>query len=300
MLQKFTSELYDLYVNSNLGLIESLKIMNKKPGKKNLRKSKGLIQETAGFLLLNLEKGNLLSNAMKACTYITFDDLYISFISMAEKTGKLKEAIIYLKEKCNRDKTNREKLISVFLYPVVVLIFAFIICIFICTYFDQENKMMILKAFFWFFIFCVGILILIKKNLGESKLYEAFLAIGFLVDSGMSISLAVECGSRILGVNSKLGKQFLIAKKRLEYGMDLQNAFCMNDAFNEAFYYADSAGNKSKVFSNIAIWMSNKYEKKRKLILSLIEPLFIVFTGVFLIILTIKFFMPFMTDFSWM
>lgn len=299
MIQKFTRELYDLFVKDNIGLVESLRIMKKKPGKRLFLQNECQIQKTADYLLKKLENGNLLSNAMKSCTYMKFDKTYISIISLAERSGNLKKSIIFLKEKFERDKENKEKMISVFIYPAVVICFAFVICVYLCTYFDKEKQFLIYRAFFAFFCFCILVVMIIKKNLEGNKLYEAFFTIGFMVDSGIDLANAVGCGSQILGIDSKLGKKFITAKERLEYGMSLENAFSFDSDFQEAFYYADQVGRKSEIFSNIAEWMSDKCKKKRNAILLLIEPLFITITGIFLLILVVNFFMPFMNDFSW-
>lgn len=300
MIQKFTKELYDLFVKDNIGLVESLRIMKKRPGKEFSGKKEKRIQKTAEFLLNRLESGNLLSNAMKSCTYLVFDETYISIISLAEKSGNLKKSITYLKEKYERENDNREKMISVFIYPLIVISFAFVICVYLGSCFDREKQLLVYKSFFLFFFICLLVVVIIRKNLNGNKIYEAFFAIGFMVDSGIDMASAVGCGSQLLGIDSKLGKKFITAKERLEYGMTLEKAFSFDSEFQEAFFFADQIGKKSEVFSNIAVWMADKCEKKRNAILLLIEPLFIAMTGIFLLILAVNFFMPFMNDFSWL
>ncbi len=76
--------------------------------------------------------------------------------------------------------------------------------------------------------------------------------------------------------------------------MDLQNAFCVrnNAELKEAFYYADAGAGKDDLFARIAAYLKSEKEKKRTVCLSLIEPLFIVVTGAFLLLLLMTFFMP--------
>ena len=109
----------------------------------------------------------------------------------------------------------------------------------------------------------------------------------------------MEYAIQILGIDSRLGRNFAEAKERIEFGMNLENAFCLEGGFKEAFYYADATGKKSEIFLNVAKWLEKKDERRRALFMVLIEPLFIALTGAFLILLVINFFMPFMTDFSW-
>ena len=63
-----------------------------------------------------LENGSLFSNALRTCAAISFDDVYISFILLAEKNGDLKSAVSYLKESLKERRPGA----GVFLWPLFI------------------------------------------------------------------------------------------------------------------------------------------------------------------------------------
>ena len=83
---EFTKALYELFVIQKLSLSQSLLIMRSKPKRDS-------VSRAAFSLYEQLENGNLFSNALKTCKAISFDDVYISFVSIAEKNGDLKTAL---------------------------------------------------------------------------------------------------------------------------------------------------------------------------------------------------------------
>jgi len=294
MVRKFTKELANLYVAQKLDLSESLKIMMHK-GKKH----KSKVSAAAGFLFNCLECGNLLSNGIRTCPYINFDESYANFISLSEKSGDLRKTVSYLNEKYERRYENKTKLVEVSLYPFFVVFLAVISCIFVCRLGGSQNYEELIQSVVVLTGICSGIFFFIGKIISEDKLYEAFLGIDFLIKAGVNVSTAVESAVFILGPDSKLGKSFIQAGEKLEFGMSLENAFKLGERYQEAFYYADSCGRNSDVFLKLAGWMEEQARRKRKICFSLLEPLFIVITGVFLLLLIMKFFMPFMNDLKW-
>ena len=148
---------------------------------------------------------------------------------------------------------------------------------------------------------------MIVKILGENSLFEAFTAVDFLLQNGIELSEAVACAVQIAGPSSRVGRLFENARIKLSYGMDLQNAFgtvegggsLFYSRLRDAFYYADAGGSKNDLFGRIAAYLASEKEKSRMLCLSLIEPLFIVITGGFILVLLMTFFMPLINNTGW-
>lgn len=289
-METFTKELCELLVGKKIPLSESLKLMSKR--------SKKINSKTAFYMLSQLEKGELLSNALKTCPYIHFDSLYVNLISMAEKSENLNSTLQYLNHKNKRYKENQNKMFEAFIYPFFVIALAFIICLFLSFYLHIENSNEIYVYFYLFFALCLLLILSIWKILSVNKMYEAFLGTDLLVKSGFSISSAVLYGAFIAGPDTKTGKIFLSAGEKMEYGMDLINAFSFKQDFQEAFYYADISGEKKDVFEKVAIWIAEKDEKRRAICLQLIEPVFIAITGSFLLIIILNFFVPVLNNFN--
>ena len=296
-VKAFTDSLYELTVNQNISLIKSLEIM--------AYEKKSKLQKTCEYLHKELMNGNRLSFALQTCHFLAFDAVYISFIGFSEITGNLEKTLRFLKERCERQEETQNRLIEALLYPAFVMILA------ILGVWYMQNRLftgmgegrnagggvIILLGV------CFAVFGMIVRNLKEDKLYEAFLAIGFLVDCGVNVSLAVDAGVIILGAENKYGKYFLNAKKKLENGMDVYDAFedfRFDKGLKNTLYYARMAGNNTQIFEKVAMRMNVEDEKKRKRIISMVEPLFIGITGMFLLFLMVTYFMPLMTDTSWM
>ena len=290
---EFTRVLYELFIKQGLTLTQSLVIMKSKP-------KSDCVSRAAAFLYASLEKGSLFSNALKTCSAIIFDDVYISFISIAEKNGDLKTTLSYLMQKLEREEENRKKITGALVYPVFVSLLSISATVFIGFYTKSADFQLLLKYVLGLITICVFLFFLIVKMLGENKLFEAFTAVDFLLRNGIELSEAVGCAIQIAGPSSKIGKLFENARLRLLYGMDLQNAFLNSNnsgALNssklkEAFYYADAGGSKDDLFARIAAYLKSEKERSRNICMTLIEPLFIVITGGFILLLLMSFFMP--------
>lgn len=306
----FTSLLFDFLVTQKMNLQESLEIISKNLGKKNHK----FISETANQINESLKNGNLLSTSLKKSNFIKFDSIYISFIRFAEITGNLPMIITFLKERCQRKKETKNTIISASLYPLFVIFLAIFASLFLVFFSDEfileggnilksEQKFEVMKSLFIFLLLIFLIFYLLYKNLSDNKIYEAFLAIGFLLKNGINMSVAIGYGVFIVGSESKEGKKLNLVKERLEIGMDLKSAFGIGKEkgfkiknFENAIYYAERGGGKSDVFEKIAELLKEELEQKRKIGLTFVEPLFVGLAGLFLIVLVMNFFMPLLTN----
>lgn len=294
MQREFTEVLYELFVRQNLSLSHSLLIMSRKP-------KKDRVKLAAESIYSALESGSVFSNALKTCESVHFDDIYISFILLAEKNGDLKSTVSYLKQKLVRENEQSKKLIGASIYPVFVIILAIAASVFIGLYTDTADFSLLAKYALAFLSLCICVYGVILKMLGEDRLFEAFTAVDFLLKNGIELSEAVGCAVQIAGPSGTIGKIFENARIKLSFGMDLQTAFdCKNNRqFSELFYYADTGGSQLDLFARIAASLSEKTERRRTICLSLVEPVFIVMTGGFILMILMTFFMPLINDISW-
>lgn len=292
-MAEFTSVLFDLFVRQGIELAACLLIMSR-----NHRRASRRIMLASDYLYKELEKGNLFSNSLKTCRYISFDEVYVSFIMLAEKNGDLKAAVTYLHDKLERNKKNRQKIFMLSLYPFFVVCAAIAASILVGFMTNTENWSSLLHHIFILIFVCVGVYLLILFLLGDNKLTEAFVAVDFLVKKGIDLSAAVECAVQIAGPSTITGRKFEEAKRKLEYGMNLQSAFCSSGKIGEAFYYADVAGNQDDIFSRIAFYLREENEHRRTICMAFVEPLFILIVGVFLLSLLMDYFMPFINGFG--
>lgn len=297
-VKMFTDSLYELVVEQKVSLGRSLEIMS--------FERNTFIGSVCTEIKNELLKGSSFSGALKKNSCIEFDDIYISFIRLAEVSGNLNDTLKFLKKRCERQELNRQKLVDATIYPFFVIILSFAVCVFFSKFSSQMNLSIQtyspVSAVIVLFSVCFFMFYLIISGLKENKLYEAFLAVGFLVKSGINVSSAISAGVIIAGPGTKYGNYFQKAKKRIEYGMDIFGAFYefqFDTKLKNIFYFAKIGSSQTDMFERIALKIGYEDEKRKKRILGLIEPLFIGIIGLFLLILMVTYFLPMMTDMSW-
>ena len=297
MQRIFTKSLYELFVRQDISLSQSLLIMSRKP-------RQDAVSRAAEALYKALENGSLFSNALRTCAAIPFDDVYISFILLAEKNGDLKSAVSYLKEKLEREESGRRRLFAASVYPAFVILMSIGASAFVGLYTGTADFALLMKYTGGLLCVCGAAFTLIFKLLKGDCLCEAFTAVDFLLRNGIELSEAVGCAVQIAGPSTRVGRIFENARMKLSYGMDLRNAFMCRELgedkkLSEAFYYADTGGSQLDLFGRMAACLEAENEKRRTVCLSLVEPLFIVIAGGFILMLLMTFFMPLINDIGW-
>ena len=305
--KRFTQLLQELICQKSCDLQNALLLLSQSKSKKYLR-----VQQAAQNIYDSLKHGNTFTLAIKKCPYINFDPLYISFIGFAERCGELQSTLNFLKDKCIREEENTRKVIEASLYPLFVVIISVAGAAGLVAYsnsfadfngllkdFSKEFYSSFYMSFCFLIFFCTIAFFILRKMLGTNKLYEAFLASGFLINRGESLANAVNDAVNILGYETREGQLFAQAGKKLSYGLSLHKAFeldslnySLRQELQEAFFYAENTGGKNQVFEKIALWLNAKDEKRRYICLKLIEPFFIFGTGIFLLVFLMNLVLP--------
>ena len=299
---EFTQLLFELTKKQNLSLVESLEIMSK-------FQKKGAVEFAAKHILECLNQGLSFSGALKTCKEIEFDDLYISFVGFAEKTGHFGETCEFLYFRCKRKHENLVQIFEACLYPVFVVLLSIAAASFLMIFgksnnvfgdigFSMEQSEKIISSCFrgCVFLFCFfSISFFVLKNiLSDNKMFESFLAADFLVRSGINLIDTFDALVSVAGIDSSLGQEFLKIKNKILQGTEFSMAFMgLNKKLERFFYLAQHTGGECDVFGKMAAFLKEFDEKRRKICFTLIEPIFICGTGVFLIILLSGIYVPF-------
>jgi len=306
--KEFTKNLEELLAEG-MTLYQSLMILSES------RLAEKNISRASRFLAEQISEGNMLSVAIKKCPFLKFDRVYVSFIYFAERTGNLTETLKFLREREERYENTIHSILDAMVYPCfVVLLVVSILIFFFCnsgelfgiSVFPGVSSSEFLRSIIWslvtFILLGAAILGTVLFTLCDNSLYEAFLSGGFLVKNGMEFSSAVGMAAGVAGFDSRVGKLFVKAGERLEYGMDLRTAFCSSSGLwfrkkmELSLLMAEETGKKDEVFIRIADSIKKETDRKRKLCFSLIEPAFIVLTGVFLFGIVINLVLPVVTE----
>ena len=299
---EFTQLLFELTKKQNLSLVESLEIMSK-------FQKKGAVEFAAKHILECLNQGLSFSGALKTCKEIEFDDLFISFVGFAEKTGHFGETCEFLYFRCKRKHENLVQIFEACLYPVFVVLLSIAAAGFLMFFgksnnvfgdigFSMEQSEKIISSCFrgCVFLFCFfSISFFVLKNiLSDNKMFESFLAADFLVRSGINLIDTFDALVSVAGIDSSLGQEFLKIKNKILQGTEFSMAFMgLNKKLERFFYLAQHTGGECDVFGKMAAFLKEFDEKRRKICFTLIEPIFICGTGVFLIILLSGIYVPF-------
>lgn len=299
---EFTQLLFELTKKQNLSLVESLEIMSR-------FQKKGSVEFAAKHILECLNQGLSFSGALKTCKEIEFDDLYISFVGFAEKTGHFGETCEFLYFRCKRKHENLVQVFEACLYPVFVVLLSIAATSFLMFFgksnnvfgdigFSMEQSEKIVSSCFrgCVFLFCFfSISFFVLKNiLSDNKMFESFLAADFLVRSGINLIDTFDALVSVAGIDSSLGQEFLKIKNKILQGTEFSMAFMgLNKKLERFFYLAQHTGGECDVFGKMAAFLKEFDEKRRKICFTLIEPIFICGTGVFLIILLSGIYVPF-------
>lgn len=299
---EFTQLLFELTKKQNLSLVESLEIMSK-------FQKKGAVEFAAKHILECLNQGLSFSGALKTCKEIEFDDLFISFVGFAEKTGHFGETCEFLYFRCKRKHENLVQIFEACLYPVFVVLLSIAAAGFLMFFgksnnvfgdigFSIEQSEKIISSCFrgCVFLFCFfSISFFVLKNiLSDNKMFESFLAADFLVRSGINLIDTFDALVSVAGIDSSLGQEFLKIKNKILQGTEFSMAFMgLNKKLERFFYLAQHTGGECDIFGKMAAFLKEFDEKRRKICFTLIEPIFICGTGVFLIILLSGIYVPF-------
>ena len=300
MVRKFTDSLAELFVSQNLSLAESLAVMAGEAGGCGDFSKKSRLQKISSFLLNALRQGNPLSNSMQECPYASFDSVYVSFIMLAERSGNLKETVAFLKRRCERSHECAEKVVEAALYPAFVVCAAITGGGFLLRYTGTALDANLVAGFLTLCALSAGIFALFRHFLKEDSFAEVFFAMDFLTKNGHSVSSAAGFAVLIAGENSAFGNRLLEAKRKLEYGMRLCEAFSLKGRAGELLFLAERGETSVDVFSRIAEYHEDVSERRRKICITLVEPAFICIAGLFMLLVVLDVFLPFMNDYSWM
>ena len=309
----FTELLEDLVCNKACDLQKALLLLSTS---KSTGRNHKQVYKAAQNIYASLKHGNAFSASLKNCPFIEFDPLYICFMSFAERCGKLEDTLKFLKKKCLREEENSAMVLQASVYPLFVVVVSVIsvICLFCYSNalwqqqefginFSEELFSSFYLSFCFLLAFCVIAFFVLRRMLGTNRLYEAFLATGFLIKGGESLANAVNDAVIILGYDSKEGQLFAKAGKKLSYGVSLRTAFELDSKkstwhqqLEEAFFFAENTGGESDVFEKIALWINGRDEKLRAVCFKLLEPFFICGTGIFLLVFLMNLVLPVFTQ----
>ncbi|VWL85454.1 type II secretion system F family protein [Oceanivirga miroungae] len=312
---EFVIRLYSL-INEDIELIKALELIS------NINKRK------VNKARLMLEKGYSIE---KSFSYISKNKEFLSFFETAERTGDLKNALMILKEKYEFTKEFKSKIISLTIYPIIVVIISIIIINillilvvpkFTDIYKDTNAKLpnmtkLIIflsdNVFNIFIIFTLFLIIISISIVFLISKYPSFFDeiilkikivnliqmtrlsknISMLLNSNLSLVEALEIS---MPSNIFLKNKLRLVVRGIKKGESIYYSFKKAHIFDELFLtyikISENTGNIKKAFLNISSIYEYETKNMINLYLKLFEPILIIIVAIFIGGITIAIMIP--------
>lgn len=318
--KKFVEQLSDL-LEGEINLIEAITILK--------RVFKGKYKEKIQKLKLQLEKGKDLDVAF---LNISKDKEFLSFIKTSQKTGDLKGCMKLLKEKYQFISQIKSEIISIIIYPLVVISTAIIILnvllmvvvpkfIEIYKDLDQElpnlTKSVInisefllrfkLHILLVFLSLIVLITYLIKSN---NIIYHSIILKNSLIRDyhilGFTQTMYAAFASKIIFLDAlkicmdtnnqafkyELQKIFKKIEKGDSITMAFEKAKYFDIEYKNYISIADATGEVEKVFKTLTTIKNNRLRYKIRIYLKFLEPISIMIIALFVGLIVLAIMLP--------
>jgi len=273
------------------------------------------VRDSAIALFAVMKKGKSLSEGLRIMRggNVLFEPLYLTLISAAELTGNIEDVLERIVGDLKRKERAKENAISILIYPSIIVFAAiagtiaiivkgmplFISGGLLSASIVSDAKtgigiagMVLLSggaALFtvYFRIFC-----------NDSPEYRIFYLLDFLLRSKVTLGEALsQCVTSMS--HTKYGKALVSIKKDITSGIPFAEAFAKISYFPPYvtgwLSVAGACGKTGGICGNIKNYYSRKDEKLRETASKLIEPLVILLTGLYVLIIMLTVVLPILT-----
>jgi general secretion pathway protein F len=138
---------------------------------------------------------------------------------------------------------------------------------------------------------------LIGEFILNSELERFSSTMHLLLSSGINLDLAMQEASKVFS-NKYLESLMHQSNQDLKEGKDFMASLQKESVFPEIFLQLISsgfiAGNLSDMFQKVSIFMKSEIETRRSILLSLLEPMVIIFMGAFILLIVLAILIPIM------
>lgn len=267
------------------------------------------VKKMSAEILEKLSEGFSFSSALNLSSF-SIKERYLTLISASESGGSLIQALKFIKEIFTQKKELEERIKSVSLYPSLVVSIA-LAATFVLLHFRNEFLVSVPENELYSGVFTAiavlfagigAVALYIKKSMGENVLYSVFFALSFLSEAGFDFSNCLDIAIMYSVQDKEINKALLNVKTKIQEGEGLGEAFSHYKIFPKEIVarlsLAEIHGNIDKVTKGIAKSIEKKDVAKRNQCMQLIEPLLILCTGLYILILVETIVLPFLTSFG--
>ena len=267
------------------------------------------VKKMSTEILEKLSEGFSFSSALNLSSF-SIKERYLTLISASESGGSLIQALKFIKEIFTQKKELEERIKSVSLYPSLVVSIA-LAATFVLLHFRNEFLVSVPENELYSGVFTAiavlfagigAVALYIKKAMGENVLYSVFFALSFLSEAGFDFSNCLDIAIMYSVQDKEINMALQNVKTKIQEGEGLGEAFSHFKIFPKEIVarlsLAEIHGNIDKVTKGIAKSIEKKDVAKRNQCMQLIEPLLILCTGLYILILVETIVLPFLTSFG--
>lgn len=267
------------------------------------------VKKMSAEILEKLSEGFSFSSALNLSSF-SIKERYLTLISASESGGSLIQALKFIKEIFTQKKELEERIKSVSLYPSLVVSIA-LAATFVLLHFRNEFLVSVPENELYSGVFTAiavlfagigAVALYIKKAMGENVLYSVFFALSFLSEAGFDFSNCLDIAIMYSVQDKEINMALQNVKTKIQEGEGLGEAFSHFKIFPKDIVarlsLAEIHGNIDKVTKGIAKSIEKKDVAKRNQCMQLIEPLLILCTGLYILILVETIVLPFLTSFG--
>lgn len=304
LLSDFSSLLLEL-LESEIPLKNSLEVM------RDTETVKNRVRLLSGNILEKLSEGCSFAIAVASNGAVSVPERFVTLIAASESAGNLTRALTFIKDFYNRKQETEERIKNVSIYPAIVVTAALTGSFLLVHYRNSFLGAIPESEIFSGVFTAVSVLIAgvaavalyVKKAMGENVLYSVFYSLGFLTESGFDFARSIDIAILYAAGEREITKALFTVKEKLAEGMSSGKAFgCCPKVFSKDMIarleLAEVHGNTARVCSGIATRLEERDKAKRSRCMQLIEPLLILCTGLYILILVETVILPFITDFG--
>ncbi len=278
-----------------------------------------------------LSAGATLARATQAYPLI-FPDFYTSMVAAGENSGRLTEVLSKLADFLEAQTSIRNKVQTSLIYPLFMAFVSILILSFLFTFvvpkitkiFEETAATLPLitvmliwistafRKFWWLLLLLAAGAVVLYQWLKKTKrekidsillklpfgtlqsLYMArfSMTMSFLLSGGIPILSALQLTARVTG-NAVLENKIMAAQNLVSQGVKLSTSL---EGFPPTFLQIISTGEKSgqlaKVLERAAISYEAEFDKKLQRVISLLEPILILFMGLIVGFIVIAVLLP--------
>ena len=303
------SELLLVLLKGKTSIVDALHILAREDMGKQLK-------DSAASLLIFMKKGKGLSKSLQSINKgkVSFEPLYLTLIGAAELTGNLETVLERIVADLQRKKAAKETVINILIYPSIIVLLAII-----------GSVIIILKGIPFFIsggllsgdvvfnaisgVCLAGAVLLLGGSVlfsiyfrifyNDSPEFKIFYLLDFLLRSNITLPESLSHCIISLG-QTKYGKALVAIKKDITSGVPFSAAFAKAKCFSPYVLgwlsVAGKHGNISETCGSIMGYFAHRDNKKREVAARLIEPMAIVLTGFYILIIMATVILPILTS----